>query len=48
MNVHLLFAEEGITWDRQCVACILFSDKVWAKGGAHIVKWITMQEDGSD
>ncbi len=42
IDVHLLFTEEGITWDRQCVACILFSNKVWIKKGAHTVEWITM------
>ena len=48
INQRLLFAQEGKTWDRQQVASLLFSDKVWAKGGAHTVEWMTMKEDGSD
>jgi len=48
MEARLLFAQEGITWDRHRIACILFSDEVWAKGGAHTIEWITMREDGSD
>jgi hypothetical protein len=45
---RLAFAEEGITWDRDRVQRQMFSDEVWAMGGAHTESWVTVKEDGSD
>jgi hypothetical protein len=45
---RLEFAEEGITWDRTRLYNQMFSDEVWAMGGAHTVQYVTVKEDGSD
>jgi hypothetical protein len=45
---RLAFIEEGITWDRDRVQRQMFSDEVWAMGGAHTESWVTVKEDGSD
>ena len=48
MRQRVAFAEQAKTWDRRRLALLLFSDEVWAKGGAHTIEWITMREDGSE
>jgi hypothetical protein len=48
MRKRVTFAEQAKTWDRRRLALLLFSDKVWAKGGAHTIEWIIMREDGSN
>jgi hypothetical protein len=45
---RLAFIEEGITWDRDRVQRQMFSDEVWAMGGAHTESWVIVKEDGSD
>ena len=47
-NERLAFAEDGITWSRERVLNICFSDEVWATGGAHTITWVTVKVDGSD
>jgi hypothetical protein len=48
MRKRITFAEQAKTWDRRRLALLLFSNEIWAKGGAHTIKWITMREDGSN
>jgi hypothetical protein len=48
MAERVAFAQEGITWSRQRVQKQMFSDEVWANGGAHTVSYVTVKEDGSD
>ena len=45
---RLAFAEDGITWEKETVLNICFSDEVWATRGAHTVSWVTTKVDGSD
>jgi hypothetical protein len=45
---RVAFAQEGITWDRERLQRQMFSDEVWAFGGAHTESWVTVKEDGSD
>jgi hypothetical protein len=42
------FCEDGITWRRERVQRICFTDEVWAFGGAHTSSYVTVLEDGSD
>jgi hypothetical protein len=35
-------------WSRERLYLLMFSDEVWAKGGAHTVEWITKLVDGSE
>lgn len=48
MREREAFAREAITWDRERLYRQIFSDEVWAMGGAHTVQYITVKEDGSD
>jgi len=48
MAERVAFAEEGITWSRERVQKQMFSDEVWAMGGAYTDSWVTVKEDGSD
>lgn len=45
---RLAFAEDGITWRRDRVQRICFTDEVWAMGGAHTDAYVTVKIDGSD
>jgi hypothetical protein len=42
------FAEQGIKWTREMVHNPMFSDEVWAMGGANTGSFVTVLEDGSD
>ena len=42
------FAEEGITWTRERVQRQMFSDEVWAMGGAHTASFVTVLANGSE
>lgn len=42
------FAREGITWDRTRLYNQIFSDEIWAMGGAHTVQYITVKADRSE
>jgi len=42
------FAQEVITWDRTRLYNQIFSDEVWAMGGAHTVQYVTVKADGSE
>ena len=45
---RLAFAQQGITWDRARLYNQMFSDEVWAMGGAHTVQYVTVKEDGTE
>jgi hypothetical protein len=45
---RLAFAKEGITWTPNRLFYRIFSDEVWAFGGAHTQLYITVKEDGSN
>ena len=47
MQERLTFAEDGITWPRERVQRVAFSDEVWAFGRAHTSAYVTMKLDGS-
>ena len=42
------FAEEAIHWSPERLHRQMFSDEVWAIGGAHTMEYITVKEDGSE
>jgi len=42
------FAEEGLTWTPERLAQQIFSDEVWAHGGAYTQSYVTCKLDGSD
>jgi hypothetical protein len=42
------FAQGAIHWSRERVYNQIFSDEVWAMGGAHTTSYTTCKEDGSD
>ena len=48
MQERVDFAKEGLTWTRERLSYQIFSDEVWASGGAHIQSYVTVKEDGSD
>jgi hypothetical protein len=48
MQERVAFAKEGITWSRERLYHQVFSDEVWAMGGAHTVSYVTVKEDRSD
>ena len=45
---HLIFAHQAILWPRSRVEHQIFSDEVWAMGGAHTASYVTVKENGSD
>ena len=48
MRERLDFARQAVYWTRERLYAQIFSDEVWAKGGAHTVSFVTVKEDGSD
>ena len=48
MRERLDFTRQAIHWTRERLYAQIFSDEVWAKGGAHTVSFVTVKEDGSD
>jgi hypothetical protein len=48
MQERVDFAEEGKTWTPDRLFHQIFSDEVWAMGGAHTQSYVTVKEDGSD
>jgi hypothetical protein len=48
MQERVDFAEEAITWTPQRLFLQMFSDEVWAMGGAHTRSYVIVKEDGSD
>ena len=45
---RLRFAEDGVTWTRERVQRVCFTDEVWAFGGAHTSLYITILKDKSN
>jgi hypothetical protein len=45
---RLIFSRQAILWTRSRVKIQIFSDEVWAMGGAHTTSYVTVKEDGSD
>jgi len=43
---RLAFAEQGITWSFERVMNQIFSDEVWAMGGAHTEQYVSVKSDG--
>ena len=48
MRKRLDFAQQAIHWTRERLYAQIFSDEVWAMGGAHTLSFVTVKEDGSD
>ena len=48
MRERLDFVRQAIHWTRERLYAQIFSDEVWAKGGAHTVSFVTVKEDSSD
>lgn len=48
MRERVTFAEEGKTWTPERLFLQIFSDEVWAMGGAYTQSYVTVKEDGSD
>jgi transposase len=48
MQKRLEFAQQAINWSRERLYSQIFSDEVWAMGGAHTLSFITVREDNSD
>lgn len=42
------FALDAVNWSRERVGNQIFSDEVWANGGAHTTSYVMVKEDGSD
>lgn len=45
---RLEFAREALNWTKERVMNQIFSDEVWAMGGAHTASYVTVRQDGSD
>ena len=45
---RLTFAHQAILWTAERLYCQMFTDEVWAMGGAHTTSYVTVLEDGSD
>jgi hypothetical protein len=45
---RLAFAQDGITWRRDRVQRIYFTDEVWVIGGAHTDLYVTIKIDNFD
>jgi hypothetical protein len=43
---RLAFAEQGLTWSFERVMNQIFSDEVWAMGGAHTEQYVSVKSDG--
>jgi hypothetical protein len=48
LQERLAFANEAILWERGRVLRQMFTDEVWAMGGAHTTSYVTVKKDGSD
>ena len=48
MTERVTFAQDGITWSRARLEAQLFSNEVWAMGGAHTTSYVTVRKDGLD
>ena len=48
MRMRVLFCQNAKTWTRERLNRQMFSDEVWAMGGAHTTAYITCKKDGSD
>jgi hypothetical protein len=48
MRKRLEFAQEAINWSRERLYSQIFSDEVWAMGGAHTLSFVTIKDDNSD
>ena len=45
---RLIFARQARLWSRSRLYIQMFTDEVWAMGGAHTTSYVTVKEDGSD
>jgi uncharacterized phage-associated protein len=48
MQERVDFAKEGLTWTLKRLFHQIFSNEVWAIGGAHTQSYVTIKEDGSN
>jgi hypothetical protein len=48
MQKRLDFAREAINWSQERLFSQIFSDEVWAIGGAHTYLFVTVKEDNSN
>ena len=48
MHQRLEFARQAINWSQERLYSQMFSDEVWAMGGAHTLSFVTVKEDNSD
>jgi hypothetical protein len=48
MQKRLDFARQAINWSQERLYSQIFSDEVWAMGGAHTLSFITIKDDNSD
>jgi len=48
MRERLQFARDAITWNRERLYRQIFTDEVWAMGGAHTVSYVTVKTDNTD
>ena len=44
----VIFAREGLQWSTSRLYIQMFTDEVWAMGGAHTTSYVTVKEDDSD
>ena len=42
------FAQEALQWTKERVYAQMFTDEVWAIGGAHTTSYVIVKQDGSD
>ena len=43
-----MFAREGLQWPTSRLYIQIFTDEIWAMGGAHTILYIIIKEDRSD
>jgi hypothetical protein len=48
MQKRLDFARQAINWSQERLYSQIFSDEVWAMGGAHTLLFVTVKDDNSD
>ena len=48
MRQRLEFARQAINWSQERLYSQIFSDEVWAMGGAHTLSFVTVKVDNSD